>query len=53
MQPVKGLPIVNIEDIPEFFQLNDEVYLFSLVLHVNEPKAFKKFWKVLLQSLKS
>ena len=36
--------LAQAEDIPKYFEVGDEVYLFSPVLHVNEPKAFKVFW---------
>ena len=36
--------LTNFADVPEFFQLGDEVFLFSPVLHINEPKSFKEFW---------
>ena len=36
--------LTNLADVPDFFQLGDEVFLFSPVLHINEPKSFKEFW---------
>ena len=32
-------------DIPFYFKLKDEVFLFSPVLSKNTPKSFQEFWK--------
>ena len=35
----------NILDIPQYFNRNDEVFLFSPVPSTNIPKSFQEFWK--------
>ena len=35
----------NIVDIPQYFNRNDEVFLFSPVPSSNIPKSFQEFWK--------
>ena len=34
----------NILNIPQYFEIGDEVWLFSPVLSVNIPKSFTEFW---------
>jgi hypothetical protein len=31
-------------DVPDCFNVGQEVYLFNPVLHINEPRAFKQYW---------
>jgi hypothetical protein len=31
-------------DLPNFFTTGEEVWLYNPVLHVNEPRAFKRYW---------
>ena len=34
----------NVQDIPKYFSVGDEVLLFSPVLHKHTPKTFTEFW---------
>ena len=34
----------NVKDIPQFFQVGEEVWLFSPVLSTKTPKSFTEFW---------
>ena len=34
----------NVQDVPKYFSIGDEVLLFSPVLHKHTPKTFTEFW---------
>ena len=34
----------NVQDVPKYFSVGDEVLLFSPVLHKHTPKTFTEFW---------
>ena len=44
MSTLKITKLANILSIPRYFEEENEVYLFSPVLHANEAKVFKPFW---------